>query len=83
MYLWMPMVTWSVVRLVRALIDWRARISYERTRAASIADLLRAVPAGATVRDSHADGSALRIEIPVRQEPRRRGAHEMPGRKPC
>ncbi len=77
------MVTWSVVRLVCALIDWRARIGYERARAASIADLLRAVPTGATVRDSHADGSALCIEIPARQETHRCGAHGMPGRKPC
>ena len=77
------MVTWGLVRLVCMLIYWRARIGYERTRAASIADLLRAVPAGATVRDSHADGSMLRIEIPARQEPHHRGAHELPGRKPC
>ena len=83
MYLWIPMVTWSVVRLVCALIDWRVRISYERARAASIADLLRAVPSGATVRDRQADGSVLCIEIPGRQEPRRRGAYEMTGRKPC
>jgi hypothetical protein len=81
-YLWIPMVTWSLglVRLARMLIYWRARIGYERTRAASIADLLRVVPVGATVRDCHADGSVLWIEIPARQEPRRRGVHELPGR---
>lgn len=83
MYLWIPMVTWGVVRLVSMLIDWRTRIGYERARAASIADLLRAVPVGATVRDSHADGSVLCIEIPARQEPHRRGDHKLPGRKPC
>lgn len=83
MYLWIPMVTWSVVRLVRVLIDWRVRISYERARAASIANLLRAVPSGATVRESHADGSVLCIEIPGRQEPCRPGAYEMTRRKPC
>lgn len=80
MYLWIPMVTWSAVRLVCALIDWRVRIGYERTRAAAVADLLRALPPGAKVRDSHADGSVLCIEIPPRQERRRRAAHGMPGR---
>ena len=75
MYLWMPMVTWGVIRLVRALIDWRARIGYERARAASVVDVLRAVPSGVTVRDSRADGTMLSIEIPAHQEPRRRGSH--------
>ena len=45
MYLWVPMVAWGVVGLVRALIDWRARVSYERTRAASVVDVLRAASA--------------------------------------
>ena len=63
MYLWVPMVTWGVVRLACALIDWRVRIGYERARAASIVDVLRAVPAGVTVRDSHSDGTVLCIEI--------------------
>ena len=71
MYLWMPMVTWSVVRLVCALIDWRARIGYERARAASIADLLRAVPTGVTVRDSRGWLGALYRDF-GRQELRRR-----------
>lgn len=63
MYLWMPMITWSVVRLVSALIDWRARIGYERARAAAVVDVLRAIPAGVTVLDKGADGAVLRIEI--------------------
>ena len=83
MYLWIPMVTWGLVRLVWMLSYWRARIGYERMRAALITDLLHAVPDGATVRDRHADGSVLWIEIPARQEPHRHGAHELPGRKPC
>ena len=68
------MVAWGVVRLVRALIDWRASIGYERARAASVVDVLRAVPAGVTMRDSRADGTVLRIEIPARAgttQPRR------------
>lgn len=69
MYLWVPMVTWGVVRLVRALIDWRARISYERAREATLADLLRAVPVGVTVWDSHADGTTLCIQTQAGQEP--------------
>jgi hypothetical protein len=83
MYLWMPMVAWGVVKLIRALIDWRARIGYERARAAAVVDVLRAVPAGATIRDSRADGTVLCVDIPARQELRSRGAHEMARRKPC
>jgi hypothetical protein len=82
-YLWMPMVTWGVVRLICALIDWRARITYERTRAASVVKVLRAAPAGVAVRDSHADGAALCIEIAARSRPCRRAAHQMSRRKPC
>lgn len=66
-YLWTPMVTWGVIRLVRALIDWRARIRYEEVRAASVASILRSVPAGATVQDGRRDGTLLRIEILARQ----------------
>ena len=83
MYLWMPMVTWGVVRLICVLIDWRARISYERARAVSVAKVLRATPAGVTVRDSQADGTALCIEIPASSRPRRCRAYQMPRRKPC
>jgi len=83
MYLWMPMVAWGVVRLLSALIEWRARISYERARAASVVDVVRAVPGGATMRDSRADGTVLCIDIPARQELRSRGAYETTGRKPC
>lgn len=83
MYLWMPMVVWGVVKLVCALIEWRARIGYERAHAASVVDVLRAVPAGVTVRDSRADGTVLCIDIPARQELPVRGAHETTGRKPC
>jgi hypothetical protein len=71
MYLWMPMVAWGVVKLLCALVDWRARIRYERARAASVVDILRAVPAGGTVRDSRADGTVLCIDIPAREEPGR------------
>ena len=61
------MVTWGVIRLVRALIDWRARIRYEEVRAASVASILRSVPAGAIVEEGRRDGTLLRIEIPARQ----------------
>jgi hypothetical protein len=83
MYLWIPMVAWYVVRLLCALIEWRARIAYERARAASVVDVLRAVPAGATVRDSRADGTVLCIDIPTRPELRSRSAHEATGSKRC
>ena len=83
MYLWAPMVVWGVVRLACALIDWRAAIGYERARAASIVDVLRAVPPGGTLRDRHADGTVLCIENPASQEPSRRCVHRMPGREPC
>jgi hypothetical protein len=82
-YLWMPMVAWGLVRLVCMLIDWRTRIGYERARAASVVDVLRAVPAGVTIRDSRADGTVLCIEIPARQELTGHGTHEVPGGKPC
>lgn len=67
MYLWMPMVAWGVVKLACELIRWRARIAYERTRAAAVVDVLRAVPADVNLRDSHADGTMLCIEArPIR-----------------
>lgn len=83
MYLWIPMVTWGAVRLICVLIEWRARIGYQRTRAASVVKVLRAAPAGVTVRDSQADGTALYIEIPARSRPCRCDAHQMARRKPC
>ena len=61
MYLWMPMVAWGVVKLACELIRWRARIAYERARAAAVVDVLRATPVGITLRDSHADGTVLCI----------------------
>ena len=83
MYLWMPMVAWGVVRLVSALLDWRARISYERVRAAAVVDVLRAAPPGITVRDGRADGTMLCIDIPVGQGLRACGVHATTGRKRC
>ena len=62
MYLWMPMVAWGVVKLACALIQWRARIGYERARAAAVVDVLRAAHVGVTVQDRQADGTILRIE---------------------
>jgi hypothetical protein len=71
MHLWMLMIIWSVVRLVTALIYWRARIRYERARAAAVVDVLRAGSGGVTVLDKRADGAVLRIETPARQQLRR------------
>lgn len=82
MSVWMPVVAWGVVRLVRALIDWRARICYERARAASVIDVLRSVPAGVTVRESHADGTMLFIVTPAISNSFQ-GADETTRRKPC
>lgn len=62
MYLWMPMVGWGVVKLACALIQWRARIVYERARAAAVVDVLRAAHPGVTLQDRHADGAMLCIE---------------------
>lgn len=73
------MAAWWVVRLLCALVEWRARIGYERARAASVVDVLRAVPAGVTVRDSRADGTVLCIDIPTRPKLRSRRTHEAPG----
>lgn len=64
-YLWMPVTTWSVVNVVRALIDWRARIRYEKVRAASVTVISHSLPPGAMVQDRRRDGTFLRIEIPV------------------
>jgi hypothetical protein len=83
MHLWMPMVAWGVVKLVRALIDRRAHIDYERARAASVADVMRAVPTGVTIRDRRADGTVLCIDIPAHQELSSCGARKRTGRKPC
>lgn len=83
MYLWIPMVAWGVVRLLSVLIEWQARIRYERARSAAVVDVVRAVPAGATIRDSRADGTVLRIDIPARQGLPIPGAHETPEGKPC
>ena len=69
MCLWMPMVAWGVVGLVRALIDWRGRAGYERARATLIADALRAVPPGMTVCDRRADGTMLRMEVRAHHVP--------------
>lgn len=83
MYLWMPMVAWSAVRLIGALIHWRSRICYERARAASVVDVLRAAPPGVTVRDSRADGTVLCVDTLGRQDLPSHGAYETAGRKPC
>jgi hypothetical protein len=63
-YIWVPMATWSVVNLVRVLIDWRACIMYEKVRAASVTFILQSIPAGARVHDRRRDGTVLRIEVP-------------------
>jgi hypothetical protein len=61
MYLWMPMVAWGVVKLACALIQWRARIGYERARASAVVGVLRSAHAGVTLWDRHADGTMLCI----------------------
>jgi hypothetical protein len=61
--LWMPMVAWGVVRLVRVLIDWRGRVGYERARAALMVDVLRIARTGVAVCECRADGTMLRIEV--------------------
>jgi hypothetical protein len=67
-YIWVPAAAWGVVNLARVLIDWHARIRYEKVRAASIAVVLQSAPAGATVHDRRRDGTLLRIEIPIRHD---------------
>jgi hypothetical protein len=84
-YLWMPMATWSVVKLVRVLIDWCACIRYEKVRAASVAAILQSVPAGATVQDRRHDGTLLWITIPARRDHEGSGGDTsgMPDRPTC
>jgi hypothetical protein len=62
MNLWIPMVAWGVVKVACALIEWRARIGYERAHAASVADVLRAVSAGIVLQDRRADGAVLIVQ---------------------
>jgi hypothetical protein len=83
MCVWVPMVAWGVVKLLRALIDWRARVSYERARATSVVEVLRAARAGATVQENRADGTELRIHIPARQDLCRHGAHAATAGQRC
>jgi hypothetical protein len=83
MDLWMPMVAWCVVKLLCALIDWQVRIGYERARAASVVDVLRAVPAGMIVRDRRADGTVLCIGIPGHRELCSCGGHENSREEAC
>lgn len=64
----MPIAVWGVIGLVRALISWRARLGYERARAASVVAVLRAAPAGAIVRDLHADGTMLYVVATAQKE---------------
>jgi hypothetical protein len=68
MYVWMPIAAWGVIGLIRALIDWQSRVGYERARAASVASGLQAVPAGAIVRDQHADGTMLYVMATAQNE---------------
>ena len=68
------MVVWGVVRVIRALIDWRAKIDFEKAHAASVVAVVSSVPA---------DGTVLRVDIPVRQELRNYGSHETAGTESC
>ncbi len=77
------MVAWGVVRLLATLIEWRSRIGYERASAASVVDVVRAVPAGVTVRESRADGTVLYIDSPGRQGLRICGTEEAAKGEPC
>jgi hypothetical protein len=83
MYLWMPVVTWGTVRLLSALIESWTRISYERARAASIADVLRAIPAGGSMRERRLDGTVLCIDVPCQVGPCNAGLHKRAGGEPC
>jgi hypothetical protein len=82
-YLWMPVVVWGVMRVIRALIDWRAKVDYEQARAASVAAVVSAIPAGATIWDRRVDGTELRVDIPARQEQRDHGPLETAGTESC
>jgi hypothetical protein len=73
-YLWLPMAICGALTLARALIDWHGHISYEKTRAACVAALLKCAPPGAVLRDIRRDGMVLDIGVPARQ------AYEDPGR---
>jgi hypothetical protein len=62
MNLWISMVAWGIVKVACALIEWRARIGYERARAASVTAVLRAASAGVVLQDRRADGTVLIIQ---------------------
>jgi hypothetical protein len=55
------------VNLIFTVVNWRARIQYERVRAESIATVARVVSAGGSVRDHRADGTVLYVDIPSHQ----------------
>jgi hypothetical protein len=73
----------GVVRMIRALIDWRAKIDFEKARAASVVAVVSSVPAGATMWDRRADGTVLRVNVPARQKLRNYGSHETAGTESC
>ncbi len=65
MYLWVPLIVAGMIKVACALIDWRARMAYERARAAAVAEILRTAPGVIRLRDKRADGTVLDIEIPA------------------
>jgi hypothetical protein len=69
-YLWVAITAWGTVRLFLVLIEWCALIRYEQVRASSLVTVLRATPAGSTVRDDRADGTVLQIGFPDWPMPR-------------
>lgn len=82
--MWMPIAVWGVIGLFRALIDWRARVGYERARAASIVAVLRATPAGRSLQDRRADGTMLYVAAAQDEAGRALGTHDDPVREePC
>jgi hypothetical protein len=77
------MVAWGMVRLLHALINWRARVSYERAHAMSVVEVVRAIPPGATVREHRTDGAELLIRVPALHGLCRCSAHEVTAGKQC
>ena len=64
MSVWMVMAIYGgLLNLAVTLISWGGRVVYERTRAASLVAVARALAAGGILHDERPDGTVLRVEI--------------------
>lgn len=83
MYVWMPVIVWGVTRVIRALVNWRAKVDFEKARAASVVAVVSAVPEGGTVQERRTDGTVLFVSVPAGPEQIGGHPHETAGPGPC